>query len=106
LYAIGAYREGFPDLRITVDRVIADIDDVVGYGRIAGTHTGNFFGTQPTGKTIAFGYIDIYHINEGLITEAFTGALAEQSGWRTGTAERRRRIAVPGGHCPHGTSAS
>jgi predicted ester cyclase len=53
LYAVNAYREGFPDLRITVDKVVSDGDCVVGYGLISGTNTGSFFGMPPSGKSAA-----------------------------------------------------
>lgn len=71
LYAVNAYREGFPDVRISVDNVVSDGDQVVGYGRITGTNTGSFFGMPPTGKTADFGYIDIYRIDHDHITEAW-----------------------------------
>jgi predicted ester cyclase len=71
LYAVNAYREGFPDLRITVDKVVSDGDCVVGYGLISGTNTGSFFGMPPSGKTAEFSYIDIYRINAGRISEAW-----------------------------------
>src|SRR5262245_64639157 len=50
LYAVTAYQQGFPDLRITVDKVVCDGDCAVGYGQISGTNTGSFFGMPPTGK--------------------------------------------------------
>jgi predicted ester cyclase len=71
LYAVRAYRQGFPNLRITVDKVVSDCDCVVGYGRISGSNTGSFFGMPPTGKRAEFGYIDMYRIDGGHITEAW-----------------------------------
>ena len=71
LYAVTAYQEGFPDLRITVDKVVSDGDCAVGYGRISGTNSGSFFGMPPTGKRAEFGYIDMYRIDGGRITEAW-----------------------------------
>jgi steroid delta-isomerase-like uncharacterized protein len=71
LYAVTAYQEGFPDLRITIDKVVCDGDCAVGYGRISGTNTGSFFGMPASGKTAEFGYIDMYRINSGRITETW-----------------------------------
>ena len=71
LYAVTAYQEGFPDLRISVAKIVSDSDCVVGYGQISGTHTGSFFGLPPTGRTAAFGYIDMYRIDAGRIVEAW-----------------------------------
>jgi len=63
--------QGFPDLRITVDKVVSDGDCVVGYGLISGTNTGSFFGMPPSGKSAEFGYIDVYRIDEGRGSEAW-----------------------------------
>jgi predicted ester cyclase len=71
LYAVAGYREGFPDLRISLDKVVADGPDVVGYGRITGTHTGSFFGMEPTGRVVDFGYIDIYRVRDGKLADAW-----------------------------------
>jgi predicted ester cyclase len=71
LAAVAAYREGFPDVRITVDKVVSDSDCVVGYGRITGTNTGTLFGIPPTGQTADFAYVDIYRIENDLITEVW-----------------------------------
>lgn len=71
LHAVAGYREGLPDLRISLEKIVADGDDIVGYGRITGTHTGNFFGMPPTGQTVDFGYIDIYRVQDGQITDAW-----------------------------------
>jgi predicted ester cyclase len=71
LYAVNSYREGFPDVRISVDSLVSDEDRVVGYGRITGTNTGSFFVMPPTGRTANFGYIDIYRIDHDRITEAW-----------------------------------
>jgi predicted ester cyclase len=71
LYAVTAYREGFSDLHITIDKVVCDGDCAVGYGRISGTNTGSFFGMPASGKRAEFGYIDMYRIDSGRITEAW-----------------------------------
>jgi predicted ester cyclase len=71
LYAVDSYREGFPDLCLTLDKVVSDGDCVVGYGRISGTNTGTFFGMPPTGKTAEFGYIDMYRIDSGRLVEVW-----------------------------------
>lgn len=71
LYAVAAYRQGFPDLRISIDHVVSVDHDIVGYGRITGTHTGTFFGTPPTDRSADFAYIDIYRVHDGLISETW-----------------------------------
>ncbi|WP_165372521.1 ester cyclase [Nocardioides iriomotensis] len=71
LYAVAGYRQGFPDLRISLEKVVADGQDVVGYGRIKGTHSGSFFGQEPTGRAVDFGYIDIYRVRDGKLADAW-----------------------------------
>jgi predicted ester cyclase len=71
LYAVTAYQEGIPDLRITVDKIVSNGDCIVGYGLISGTNTGSFFGMPPTGKAVQFGYIDMYRIDAGRLVEAW-----------------------------------
>lgn len=51
--------------------MVSDGDCAVGYGRISGTSTGSFFGMPPTGKTVEFGYVDIFRIDGGRITETW-----------------------------------
>ena len=41
---------GFPDMRANVLHMIAEGDSVVAVGYMSGTHTGTFFGVEPTGK--------------------------------------------------------
>jgi steroid delta-isomerase-like uncharacterized protein len=71
LFAVAAYREAFPDIRISVEQVVSDADRVVGYGRITGTNTGSFFGMPPTGRPADFAYIDVYRFENGRITESW-----------------------------------
>jgi predicted ester cyclase len=71
LGAVTAYRDGFPDLSISIDKMVCDGDSVVGYGRIRGTHSGNFFGTPATGHSVDFGYLDMYQVHSGRITDAW-----------------------------------
>ena len=71
LYAVRPYREGFPDLRISIDKAVSSGDVVIGYGILSGTNTGEFFGMPATGKYAQFSYIDIYGIELGRIVEAW-----------------------------------
>ena len=44
----------FPDLRLAVDGVVGDGDDVVVRWTATGTHTGPGFGGTPTGRVVSF----------------------------------------------------
>lgn len=71
LYAVTAYQQAFSDLRFTLEKVVTDTECAVGYGRIRGRHTGSFFGTAASGNRVDFGFIDMYRIEAGRITETW-----------------------------------
>jgi steroid delta-isomerase-like uncharacterized protein len=71
LDAVTMFRIGFPDIQISVDRVVAEGDSVAVYGRIAGTNTGPLMGAPATGKRADFGYMDMYKISNGQIVEVW-----------------------------------
>jgi predicted ester cyclase len=62
---------GFPDLRVTVEDLIAEGDKVVGRNRVTGTHEGEYLGLQPTGKPIAYNEIFIFRFADGRIVETW-----------------------------------
>ena len=49
---LAAFREAFPDLRITIEAQIAERDCVVNHLRLTGTHRGPFQGLPATGRSI------------------------------------------------------
>jgi steroid delta-isomerase-like uncharacterized protein len=62
-------REGFPDLSITVEDVMAEGDRVSARVVMRGTHRGEFQGIAPTGKRVEVRAIDMFRIREGKIVE-------------------------------------
>jgi len=62
-------REGFPDLSITVEDVMADGDRVAARVTMRGTHRGAFQGIAPTGKRVEVRAIDMFRISGGKIVE-------------------------------------
>ena len=46
--------EGFPDIHVTIDDIIAEGDKVWDRVTLTATHTGEYRGLAPTGKKIAF----------------------------------------------------
>jgi steroid delta-isomerase-like uncharacterized protein len=60
---------GFPDMRITLDDVIADGDRVASRGRWTGTHTGEFMGIPATGREVDVPFIDTWRVEDGLLAE-------------------------------------
>jgi predicted ester cyclase len=62
-------REGFPDLSITVEDVMAEGDRVAARVVMRGTHRGEFQGIAPTGKQVKVKAIDMFGISGGKIVE-------------------------------------
>lgn len=59
----------FPDLKVTIDDLIAEGDRVVARITMVGTHQGRFQGVDPTGKRIEFRAIDIWRVQDGRLKE-------------------------------------
>jgi steroid delta-isomerase-like uncharacterized protein len=62
-------RSAFPDIKATIEDVIAEGDRVVARGTMSGTHQGEFMGIPATGKKVSFGAIDILRITNGKFVE-------------------------------------
>jgi steroid delta-isomerase-like uncharacterized protein len=81
---ISACRTGFPDLRFTVDDMIAERNEVVIHWTARGTHKGHFLGMSPTNRSAAVSGTDIYKIEGGRIVEQWSDwnllSLLEQLG--------------------------
>ena len=72
----------FPDLSFTIEDLLVDGDRAVVLCRVTGTHTGEFFGTAPTGRRIEVAGAFIYRLADGFIVHErrvldFTGLLVQ-----------------------------
>jgi predicted ester cyclase len=65
------FHSGFPDMKISINRIVADGDSVAVYGKVSGTNTGPLMGKPPTGKRATFTYMDIYRIADGQVVESW-----------------------------------
>ena len=64
------YRAGFPDMRMDAQDVLVCGDKVVARTRGTGTHSGDFMGMPPTGRSIDVELIDIIRFgDDGLAHE-------------------------------------
>src|SRR5215211_2245590 len=63
------YRQAFPDLRVTVEDLIAEGDRVAAHLRFRGTHLGELDGIAPTGRRVDCTGIVVSRIEEGKIAE-------------------------------------
>lgn len=61
----------YPDLKVTVEDVIAEGDKVVGRNTVTGTHRGEYMGLPPTGKSVSYDEIFIFRFANGRIVETW-----------------------------------
>jgi steroid delta-isomerase-like uncharacterized protein len=59
----------FPDLRFTVNDMVAEDNTVVARITVRGTHRGAYLGVQPTGKQVVIDGIDILRFADGKVSE-------------------------------------
>ncbi|PZR65116.1 MAG: ester cyclase [Solirubrobacterales bacterium] len=62
-------RDGFPDLRFSVQDVIGEGDRVVVRGMFEGTHHGSFNGMPATGRRVSVQHIHIFRVQDGMVAE-------------------------------------
>jgi predicted ester cyclase len=68
---IAGLRRGVPDIRFTLEDLVADGDRVAVRWSWRGTHRGPFAGFEPTGKTLENKAIAIYRVENGKIVQAW-----------------------------------
>ncbi len=68
---VNLYRTAFPDLRLTVEDLIADGETVMARWSCRGTHKGDLSGIAPTGKQINMSGISIARFANGKIAEGW-----------------------------------
>ena len=64
-----ALRAAFPDVRITIDDLLAEGDRVMARVSIEGTHLGPFLGQPASGRIVCMAAINVYRITDGRIVE-------------------------------------
>jgi steroid delta-isomerase-like uncharacterized protein len=69
---ISRWREGMPDLNMTVEEQLGEGDFVVCRHVCSGTHENEFMGIPPTGKQAAMSGITITKVTDGKIVQAWT----------------------------------
>jgi steroid delta-isomerase-like uncharacterized protein len=66
------FRQTLPDLVVTVERLIASDEEVVGIWRVVGTHQGPLFGYPATGRRLEWSNASIFKVAAGRIID-YTG---------------------------------
>jgi predicted ester cyclase len=74
LAASKSFYAAFPDLSHEFRDLLAVDDRVVLRAVDSGTHTGDFMGIAPTGRSVSFGIIAVFRLAEGRIAEAWEEA--------------------------------
>jgi predicted ester cyclase len=57
----------FPDMKVKIESMVAEGDQVVVRWTASGTHRGEFLGTRPTGRRVPMTNTDIFTIRDGKI---------------------------------------
>ena len=70
--SIRAYRDAFPDLRMTIELQVAEGDYVTTRWSARGTHQGDLMGMPATGKEATVTGITVDQIVDGRIVESWT----------------------------------
>ena len=66
---VSATRSAFPDIRVTVDDIVAEGDKTVARFTMEGTQTGQFFSAPPSGKRVVWSGIILSRYGGGKILE-------------------------------------
>ena len=67
----GGFSVLVPDLRITVEDIIADGDRAAVRSTVTGTPAGPYLGVDPAGRPMRFEAIDIWRVRDGLVAEGW-----------------------------------
>jgi predicted ester cyclase len=65
-------RSSLPDLRVTMEHLLAEGDVVAARIRVEGTHIGPGLGVEPTGQAVRFTGMLMARISQGRIVESWT----------------------------------
>ena len=66
---IGAFFEGFPDMRLVIEDIVANGDRVAVRWTFHGTHRGEFLGIPPTDTQMTMTAIEINRVRDGKVAE-------------------------------------
>jgi steroid delta-isomerase-like uncharacterized protein len=68
---VAMYAKSFPDLKHTVDELIAEGDSVAARWTVNGTHRGEFQGIPASGKQVTLSGVTLHHVKDGKIRETW-----------------------------------
>jgi steroid delta-isomerase-like uncharacterized protein len=65
------YRTAFPDMRLTIEEIVAESETVVARWTCRGAHRGELRGIAPTGKQFAITGVSVMHFAGGKMVEGY-----------------------------------
>jgi steroid delta-isomerase-like uncharacterized protein len=68
---VSMFRNAFPDMKITIEDLVAEGDKVTARSVLRGTHQGALFGIAPTGKQVAMASLTMVTVRDGKIVESW-----------------------------------
>jgi steroid delta-isomerase-like uncharacterized protein len=96
---VSLYRTAFPDLRLTIEDIIAEGETVMTRWSCRGTHKGDLRGTAPTGKQFTISGVTVNRLANGKIAESHVNwdalGLMQQLGVVPELAKARAAAAKP-----------
>ncbi len=69
--AASTFRAAFPDLKISIEELVAEGDKVCVRATTRGTHRGTIFGIPATGRTVSVTGLTMVRIADGQITDSW-----------------------------------
>lgn len=66
---IAYFRSAFPDIHVTLEELVAEGDVVMYRQTMRGTHLGEFFGIQPTGRRVSMTGSHLLRFKDGKLVE-------------------------------------
>jgi steroid delta-isomerase-like uncharacterized protein len=69
---VSRFQTGFPDLRLSIDDLVAADEKLVVSWNISATHKGEFMGIPATNKKVSVDGITIHHVVDGKIMDSST----------------------------------
>lgn len=66
---VAMYLAAFPDLRFTIEHLVADEGLVLAHSTARGTHRGDLLGIPPTERAVTVAVMDLFRLADGKIAE-------------------------------------
>lgn len=66
---VTSFRSAMTDLEIEIERLVAASDEVAAIWRVTGTHVGELFGVEPTGRRVSYRNASVFRLRDGRIDD-------------------------------------